>query len=315
MQARRSRRSGALYGITLAGIVLWGASQDPPSGPSQALAEAYRAKLDNPRYLEWKNRSGLPTGYQDFPEEARIKEARAALARDRGAPEGATVRTIPLRDDGAPAIDGTIGSGEWSGALELSLGGDLRETRLYLLSDGAKLYIAADAPGDTTTTGWDQLRFHYHIGVSPLIVNERIHVGSGERLTAIRQTTVRWTGPPPETDDERWKRFPVSDWQIYREARGASAVGEHRQYEAVVDLAEAGLPLGTPFAAFAEVETDPVVDDRGRRTRAYLGRLGSQDQPVWFAIREPAPSRLPVVVAGIAALGVFMFLVGRALRG
>jgi hypothetical protein len=59
----------------------------------------------------------------------------------------------------------------------------------------------------------------------------------------------------------------------------------HRQFEASLDLAESGLHPGVPFAAFAEVESDPLLDAGGRfKRRAYAGKLGSEAAPIWLAI-------------------------------
>ena len=59
----------------------------------------------------------------------------------------------------------------------------------------------------------------------------------------------------------------------------------HRQYEAAVLLAEAGLHAGVPFTLFAEIETDPLKDEDGKFVeRQYLGELGTQDNPRWIVI-------------------------------
>jgi hypothetical protein len=105
-------------------------------------------------------------------------------------------------------------------------------------------------------------------------------------LGGIRQTTVRWSGPPGSADTESWKKFPIVEWNIFRNAYGASLLNDHRRYEAALDLVESGLHIGVPFAAFVEVETDPK-DDGTQRERVLLGTLGSQDKPLWFQIDRP----------------------------
>ena len=234
------------------------------------LAQAFQAKLANPEYVSWKSRRG-PSGVQRFPEEWQIKSLRAAMASKLQPPAGIRPLKIPLACSDAPQIDGEFAEGEWNSALALSMVPEVNRTELRILSDGRRLFLACDVPGETTAGGWDQLRFYIHPNVSPLIVNERIHLGN-ERgpLGGIRQTTVRWNGPPGSADTESWKNFPIVDWNIFRNAYGASLLNDHRRYEAVLELAESGLHLGVTFAAFVEVETDPK-DDGGRRERVLLG--------------------------------------------
>ena len=84
-------------------------------------------------------------------------------------------------------------------------------------------------------------------------------------------------------------KYPISDWQIFQQARGLSSIGEHRQYEAVLNLEEAGLHPGVPFRAFVQVETDPALDERGKFDhRVYVGEYGTQGNPKWFVIEQPS---------------------------
>jgi len=83
----------------------------------------------------------------------------------------------------------------------------------------------------------------------------------------------------------------ISEAQIYRLGHGASTMITHRQFEAVLDLAESGLHPGVPFAAYVEVETDPRTDATGRfQNRVLAGTLGSPAAPVWFKL-EPRRAR------------------------
>ena len=84
-------------------------------------------------------------------------------------------------------------------------------------------------------------------------------------------------------DDERWKTYDVSDWQIYQHARGATMIDGHRRYEAVLQLAEVGLHHGVPFPAWADVETDPEKKEKGRSGTPLSGPLG-ETAPVWFVL-------------------------------
>jgi hypothetical protein len=156
------------------------------------------------------------------------------------------------------------------------------------MADRRRLYIACDAPAETTEDGYDQLRFYVHIGLTPLMVNERVHVGhTSGRLGGIRQTTVRWQGAPAANDGERWKNAEINDWRIYQKAVGASTIDGHRRYEAALDLDETGLFVGVPFTARVEVESDPRRDATGGfRGRTIIGELGRPIAPVWFVIEQ-----------------------------
>lgn len=251
------------------------------------LVKLYQMKLANDDYIAWKNKPGLPKGYQDYDEEHQIKYVRSAKAKDRMLPFNESAIAIPFTTDSPVSIDGVIHPSEWEDAIRLELEPTVKETVLYLLADPNWLYLAGDVPDDTTESGFDQFRFHFHIDIDPVIKNERIHVGRFKRrsLGGIRQTTVRWRGEIPENEDERWKKYAISDWRIYRMAKGASSLNPHRQFEAKINLKESGIHIGSPFPAFIEVETDPIYEDGKFRERLYSGMLGSQEQPVWFLIQ------------------------------
>ncbi len=264
----------------------------PPARVDESLTahehfeQAYAAKLRNPEYLVFKSKSGLPKQYQSFSEEFEIKAARARIANSLIAPPGVTPTEIPMLDNPQIAIDGFFSSQEWDDALSVPIGIDGASTRLFLAADAEHLYLACDVPEETTDRGYDQFRFYFHLDITPLLVNERVHVGRTDGpLGGIRQTKVRWQGAEPTSDNERWKKYGISDWQIYRNAHGASAIDGHRRYEAVLPLDEIGLTLGVPFTAWADVETDPAKDENGRFShRRYLGQLGAQTAPIWFVI-------------------------------
>ena len=260
---------------------------DTNATEQQQLRQAYEAKLADPDYVAYKSQS-RGRGYQNFPEEARIKEIRTQIAAHVHAPAGSKLYHIPIVDT-IPVIDGGFENGEWDKAATFSIGVDGANTTLYMMATRENLYLACDVPNDTTKEGFDQFRFYFHLNISPTIVNERIHVGkSSGKLGGIRQTDVRWHGAPPVNNDERWKKYAISDWDIYEHAFGASSINQgHRRFEAVVNLAEAGLPVGTPFPARVEVESDPVRDAKGKfKHRTYVGRMGEQTAPVWFVIGD-----------------------------
>ena len=144
--------------------------------------------------------------------------------------------------------------------------------------------MAADVPSDTTEDGFDQLRVYYHLDLAGVIANERVHVSRSptDAFASYRLSHLPRLGQEsPQT---------ISESHIYRHGRGASTMIGHRQFELALDLAEAGLHVGVPFAAYVEVETDPLTDWDGRfRARAYAGRLGSQTAPVWLVIGPNRP--------------------------
>jgi hypothetical protein len=266
------------------GVATPEATRDEPT-EEQLLLQAYEKKLANPKYVAWISQPGLPVGYQAFEEEALIKSIRARIARNLNAPTNARIVHIPVAA-GAPVIDGRLDNMEWIGAAVVPMEPPHQKTRLMLLSDGKRLFLGADVPDEVTRDGFDQFRFYYHVLGSNVIVNERIHVGIHQyNGGGLRETTVRWHGAPPANDDERWKKFQITDWQIYRHFNGKSFFDRHRQYEAVLDLEEVGLHVHVPFPAFVEVETDPTYRTDGKfGNREYLGFLGSQNLPAWFII-------------------------------
>lgn len=251
--------------------------------PEADFVETYQRKLADPAYIARKSSPSASRTTDESSIEVRIKALRASVAGSREAPPGSAVAAVPLTSS-TPDLDGNLQPGEWERALSIR-GADDAETTIYLQSDGEWLFVGGDARAERTAGGYDQLRVYLHAGLLPGLVNERVHLGRGRRVTSIRQTDIRWQGAPPTSDDERWKRFPVSDWGIYRYAAGMSALRDHRQYELALHLGEAGLQPGVPFTLFVEVETDPQRDAAGRLVgRRYLGHFGSQEVPLWMVI-------------------------------
>ena len=267
--------------------------RDPPYQPiaptniETDLTTLYRQKLANTDYVAWLNKPGIPLGYQDFIEEHHIKYVRAKIAKNFALPANTKPLKIPVITAATITIDGAIQQQEWQQATRITLQPEETGSILYLQADNDWLYLAADVPGDTTQSGFDQFRFYIHVDIDPAIKNERIHVGRGSRETlgGIRATQVLWQGDPPKNDDERWKKYPISDWRIYRMAKGASTLQQHRQFEAKLNLKESGLSIGSPLPVFVEIETDPLYIDGKFKQRRYLGGLGNQDQPVWMMMK------------------------------
>ncbi|MFQ5659637.1 MAG: hypothetical protein ACE5GZ_04370, partial [Gammaproteobacteria bacterium] len=128
----------------------------------QLFRDHFKAKLASPEYISRKNRKGIPRTYQGYPEEALIKQDRARIAARIKTPDGVTPISIPVTSLKPPSIDGRVEAGEWQDAIEIPIGGTNFNTRILLLSDGRRLYLACRVPDDSTEAGYDQFRFYYH---------------------------------------------------------------------------------------------------------------------------------------------------------
>lgn len=205
--------------------------------------------------------------------EAWSKAARSRLAAQRPLPPEATVLTVPLVGQ-PPRIDGSIDASEWRAALLLP-SGDASGTRVRLLSDGTRLFVAAEVPADTTTSGFDQFRLWYHLGLSPAMPYERAFVDGSGGVNVMRTAVFPWDGRSRER----------TDWHTHRKARGASRVDAYRRYELALDLEEAGIHRGVAFPAFVDIEGDPERDAAGKfRSRTSVGRIGSLQSPLWLRV-------------------------------
>lgn len=245
---------------------------------------AFKTKLSNPQYISRKNSGGINWDFQHFEEERGIKVARAKIAADMLAPTGISPISIPVQHGGLPIIDGSINKSEWSQAINLPMGSRENGTQLLLLASKSRLYLGSIVPKDVTGEGFDQFRFYFHINTLPELEHERVHVAKYGPATSFRQTNFQWEGEPQKTEKDRWKKFRISDSAIFKMYDGASAVEGYRQYEAFIDLQESGLPVGVPFPMWFEVETDPTRVDGKFKNRNYLGKLGSNTNPIWFVI-------------------------------
>lgn len=250
-------------------------------GARDTFDSLYHDKLDSGAYIARKN-SAKSSSYDDSQIEKQIKTARSLLAQQRIAPANTPVLRIASSVQHA-TLDGIIDDREWGDATPIVVDEEFNTT-LYLKTDGQWLFIACDTPRETSQGGYDQLRIYLHAGLNDHLVNERIHIGRRAGITSIRQTHFRWQGKSPNNDNERWKKYAISDWGIYRHAQGTSSMSSgHRQYEAAIHLGEAGLHRGVPFTLYLEVETDPLKNEQGKfLERQYLGELGNEDNPQWM---------------------------------
>jgi hypothetical protein len=251
---------------------------------SDSFIALYQEKLSDENYIKRKANYSLNRLFDKTLIERKIKTLRSHLALKRKLPANKQAITIPLITN-KPLLDGKIEQHEWQNSIALEIGGD-KDTTLYLQSDGQWLFIACDVRSELTDKGYDQFVVYFHAGLLPELVNERIHVGRKKYTNTIRQTTIRWQGDLPNKKQERWKTYPISDWGIYKYAKGVSAINVNRHYELAVLLDEVGIHPSIPFTLHALVETDPLNDKNGKYIkRQYLGYLGKQKKPYWFIVK------------------------------
>ncbi len=227
----------------------------------------------------WLGRKGSAPASWYFPPwrnfEHWTKAARSRLAASRVAPQDAEIRNIPISER-SPVMDGRFAENEWQGALRIALSPESLGSSVLLISDGKRLFLAADAPADTTETGYDQFRFWFHMGLSPWLDNERALLGRGGHLQ-----TLRALGAPQESKKPKWR----TNWRIYERVHGATLVDAHRRYELQIDLEEAGINAGVAFPARLEIEGDPLRNEAGRfEARTSMGEAGSRAAPIWLRV-------------------------------
>ncbi len=240
---------------------------------NQALREALECKIRRPSYQEAKaarDRRYLLDLGQPFPEERLIRRLRDRLAQLRPVPEGVEPLAVPEAGK-APLIDGAIGEAEWRGALEIPVEGT--RSRLRLLADGERLYLALSVPEETREDNYSSLQVIWHQGLSPWLREAYQFVyGRGYANSGCRISDVKWPGPPPPGGfpaEERWKGFRLNECGLFTGSRGASSLAPHRIYEFSLERGEAGLPSGHPFPLRLVVETAP--GEEGRRN--YIGPM------------------------------------------
>ena len=142
--------------ITLVGVACYLLFREPsPQALAKELRKTYEAKLENEDYQVWKSLPGLPKGYQDFPEEANIKELRSELARHQQAPAGAEMCVVSVVTGNPPKIDGVLDDDAWAWATPFTLG---KGSTLRILCDGERLYLACDVPVWIRLSGLNKMR-------------------------------------------------------------------------------------------------------------------------------------------------------------
>jgi hypothetical protein len=181
-------------------------------------------------------------------------------------------------------VDGVVGESEWRGALRIPLAPAERKAAVLLYQHGGQLYLAALAPGDRTPEGFDQFRFWYHLELSPFMTDERAMIsGRGDSRT-LRGTRLPRAGGEIRDGLDPKGLAADADWGVSGNLRGASSVAGFRQFEAVIDLADAGLRPGLAFPAFVEIEGDPVMEGGKFKARFNEGELGTRSKPLWLRL-------------------------------
>ena len=275
-----------------------------------ALLAAYNKKMRRPEYVAWKSKYPIPREAEPFPEEATVKRIRSQMTELVELPPNTRPISIPATKGRKPQIDGKVEYSEgWNSSKILKPTNTTKAdhdpknepTILFLVASKTKLYLGVVAAAEVTTKGFDSVGFFYHRGVSELMKGEHVFVNSDARPfhAGIRQTTIPFRGQSPQSDSQRWMNFPISEWRIYAKAKAKSSMTSqssflsqntaqpHRHYELELDLAETGIHPGVPFQGYIQVETDPMLTNKGEFAgRQYLGTVGSDAEPAWFII-EP----------------------------
>jgi hypothetical protein len=256
--------------VAVAAWLGWFRYQEPawPAGEAEAerLARYIVAKHADPDFIE-----DPQNPYLRPVAETWIKKSRARLAASRQAPRGVRVAELP-RSRRAPTLDGVVNADEWSEALRFAANG-YRGAFVLIMVHAGKLYAAGVAPKDRTKEGFDQFRFYYDLGLAPAFGNERVFVSGNGSATTLR--SVYLPG----------KKYDQSEWGVLDGVVSASTLKDHRQFEVEIDLTEAGLPPGTAFPFFAEVEGDPLRTPKGKfKARVIEGRVGSYTAPLWARV-------------------------------
>ncbi|MBI1210707.1 MAG: hypothetical protein GC190_04545 [Alphaproteobacteria bacterium] len=266
-----TRIAAAAAVVAFAVWLFWGRGAEPAALPGETEVTRLERYIDA-KHADPDFAAGDENPFLQSRAESWIKSARARLAAARTAPAGAHIVGIP-QSAVAPTIDGRIDPNEWRDALRIPLMPLARGATALLLVHGGKLYVAAEAPHDRTDAGFDQLRFYFHVDLSPNFENERVFVSRGRDVLALRSVRTAKL------------RYGASEWRVLSRIEGESAMAPDRQFELAIDLAEAGLDSGAPFPFFIEVEGDPLRDAAGKfKARVLEGTYGSQHAPIWARI-------------------------------
>lgn len=252
-------------------------------GPDLQLGRAIALKYASPEYAATRPPGRLPSSSHAVPGEQAVRQARDQIAVARKPPADAQVFAIP-RAGAAPTVDGVVGDSEWRGALRLALEPAERKASVLLYVHGGQLYLAALAPGDRTPEGFDQFRFWYHIGLSLFMTDERAMISARGEPRTLRGTRLPRAGGEIRDGLDPKTLAADADWGVSGKLRGVSTITGFRQFEASVDLADAGLKPGLAFPAYLEIEGDPVMESGKFKARVNEGQIGSQSRPIWLRI-------------------------------
>ncbi len=264
-----------LIGISATVLHRWWNSYNPstvalnesaPDAWDDLYFEAFTAKLKSPTYLEWKkgHQSWLP--YQEFEEERKLQAIRSAVAARVVPPAGTIILKIPEYFEEKLSLSRDFETVMQRG-LHIQPNAEPKAT-LSLLANATHLWIAFDATGETTPKGFDQARFFYHINLLPSLPWEAVYQSSTGNPSLLRSG-------------------PESDSKLFPGAEGTSTLDGHRRYLISLPLESAGLHPGVPFAARAEIETDPLLYESGKfKNRVHLAEFGMQETPLWLVIGE-----------------------------
>ena len=247
------------------------------------LGLAIARKYASPEYAATRSPGKLPLPSFAVPDERGVRSVRDRIAAARRPPADAQVLTIPRAGE-APKVDGVVGDSEWRGALRLALEPAERKASVLLYVHGGQLYLAALAPGDRTADGFDQFRFWYHLGLSPFMTDERAMISSRGSALTLRGTRLPRAGGEIRDFLDPKTLAADADWGVSGKLRGESSVTGFRQFEASVDLADAGLRPGVAFPAYLEIEGDPVMEAGKFKARFNEGQIGSATRPIWLRI-------------------------------
>ena len=165
---------------------------------------------------------------------------------------------------------------EWRGALRIALEPQRRGSSALLLSDGRRLFLAADIPAHTSATNHDRFDFRFHVTLSPWLEDEGTVIKGDGKVQTLRTLRIR-----RESGKPGWR----TDANIFERARDATAVQGHRRYELELDLGETGLKPGAPFAARLEIEGEvSLTETKPFRARPTLAWTGTVVSPLWLRI-------------------------------
>ncbi|RMH51258.1 MAG: DUF3592 domain-containing protein [Zetaproteobacteria bacterium] len=237
------------------------------------FARLQRCKWQRQSYSEEKAASLLFrfSRPDPWPEERAIRKVITAMAARLHPPAGVKVYPVPVGK--APVVNGFL-SEEWNDALLFAPKGSAG--RVYLKSDGRRIYLGIAVPTHPGSRGSDSVMVLLHTHLSPHFANEYFFIYQDGRPSAGYRTNLIRPSDAPEVSDWReirklpaairWKASGVVyDGGVFPFPLTATTVrGEMRMYEAAIDPQRIGIPTGHPFALGLVISAG-VPDGRGSR--------------------------------------------------